>query len=135
MPVSPTRAQVSTAAFSHSARCAGVGVGSTTRSIALSMSTPVGSPFASRTMRPPVAPAGRVLRVSRDACLLEAGTVDPRGVAVDAREVDRCRWKRGVERRARGELRLGPLVLIPPAAHAPLSARSLGAGRLHALDR
>jgi hypothetical protein len=92
------------------------GATASTSVIALSTSTPVGSPPASRTILPP-AGSGVALVMPGQA---QHRRADPHRVAVDAAERHRPLAERGVEA-GPGRERAAPRVLIPAAALDPLA--------------
>ena len=117
---SPTRPNWfdSAIAASVAVRISSCESGGMTRSmsaIALSTKTPVGSPFAPRSMRPP---AGSFVAAVTPAALHRRG-VGEHGVAVDALEHDRIVRRDARQRFVRGEARVAPFVLIPAAADRP----------------
>ncbi len=130
--VRPFAAMFCAAASTRAFRCAALGAGivSSTRSIAASMNTPVGSPLLSRSTRPPS--GSFVAAVTRAA--LQCEGVRERSVAVDAAQKHRMVRHRRVERFLRWELLHRPVVLIPAAADDPLALRRARRALFHARD-
>ena len=92
-----------------------------TRSIALSLSRPVGSPRPSRTISPP----GDVLRLSRDPGELQGQRVGKGHVSVQSVHEDRVIGGDRVQKRPRGLAFRRPALVVPVAVQDPGSLREL----------